>query len=135
MKLLLDTHIWLWYLFDNPKLPRHVATEIANPGNELWLSPITIWETLLLEKKGRITLSPNPRDWINNALQTVETREAFLNHAIAVLSRQIDCPHEDPADRFIAATAIYYNLNLATVDQNLIDTPSLITQADRPRIG
>jgi PIN domain nuclease of toxin-antitoxin system len=127
MKLLLDTHIWLWYLFDNPKLPQHIATEIANPENELWLSPITIWETLLLEKKGRITLSPNPRDWINNALQTVETHEAPLNHAIAVLSRQIDCPHEDPADRFIAATAIYYNLSLATVDQNLIDTPSLIT--------
>jgi PIN domain nuclease of toxin-antitoxin system len=129
MKLLLDTHIWLWYLFDNPKLSQHLAIAIANPENELWLSPITIWETLLLAKKGKITLSPNPRDWIDNALQIIETREAPLNHAIAILSRQIDCPHEDPADRFIAATAIYYNLHLATVDQNLIDTPSLITMS------
>jgi PIN domain nuclease of toxin-antitoxin system len=127
MKLLLDTHIWIWYLFDNPQLSQNLRTAIADPANELWLSPITIWEILLLGKKGRLSLPPDPVTWIENALDALETREALLNHAIAILSRELDCPHEDPADRFLAATAIYYNLQLATVDHKLVAMPSVQT--------
>jgi PIN domain nuclease of toxin-antitoxin system len=125
MKLLLDTHILIWYIFDDPGLSQTLNTAIANPENELWLSPISIWEVLLLAEKGRLSLQPNPITWIDNAIQELGIREAPLNNAIAILSRQLDCPHQDPADRFIAATAIYYNLQLATVDKNLINTPSL----------
>jgi PIN domain nuclease of toxin-antitoxin system len=52
-------------------------------------------------------------------------REATLNHEIARLSRQVTFPHQDPADRFIAATAIHYNLTLGTVDHNLLNIPGL----------
>lgn len=52
---------------------------------------------------------------------------AALNYAIAILSRQIDLPHQDPADRFLAATAIYYDLILATVDANLTGSSALQT--------
>ena len=51
MKILLDTHIWIWYLFDDPLLSQNLKTAIADPANEIWLSPITIWEILLLGKK------------------------------------------------------------------------------------
>jgi PIN domain nuclease of toxin-antitoxin system len=50
-----------------------------------------------------------------------------MNHNIAILSRQIPLPHQDPADRFIVATAIYYNLKLATVDTNLTNNSALQT--------
>jgi PIN domain nuclease of toxin-antitoxin system len=127
MNILLDTHIWLWYSFNDPKLSQNLKSAIESPDNELWLSPITIWETLLLAEKGRIILPPDPIIWITTVLQTLETREAILNHAIAIASRRIASPHQDPADRFIAATAIHYNLQLATMDHNLITTPSLQT--------
>jgi PIN domain nuclease of toxin-antitoxin system len=127
MKILLDTHIWIWYLFDDPLLSQNLKTAIADPANEIWLSPITIWEVLLLGKKGKLSLPPDSVTWIENALDLLETREAPLNNAIAILSRELKCPHEDPADRFIAATAIHYNLQLATVDRNLVATPSIPT--------
>ncbi|MDF0553074.1 PIN domain-containing protein [Kamptonema sp. UHCC 0994] len=125
MKLLLDTHIWLWYLLGDPRLSRSLQTTIADPNTELWLSPISIWETLMLAEKGRISLQPDPVTWVNLALKTLETREAQMNHPIAILSRQIALPHQDPADRFIVATAIYYGLNLATVDANLTNNSAL----------
>ncbi|NER33227.1 MAG: type II toxin-antitoxin system VapC family toxin [Oscillatoria sp. SIO1A7] len=127
MKLLLDTHIWLWYLLDNPKLSNKLKTAIADLNTELWLSPISIWETLILAEKGRISLQPDPIAWINLALKILETREAQINYAIAILSRQISLPHQDPADRFIAASAIYYGLTLATVDANLTGNSALPT--------
>ncbi len=125
MKLLLDTHIWLWYLLGDKRLSLQLQNAIADFNTELWLSPITIWETLILAEKGRISLQPDPVTWVNLALKTLETREAQMNHAIAILSRHIVLPHQDPADRFIVATAIYYGLKLATVDANLTGNSEL----------
>ncbi|MGB6298304.1 MAG: PIN domain-containing protein [Rivularia sp. (in: cyanobacteria)] len=119
MKLLLDTHIWLWYLLGDKRLSTNLQNVIAEETTELWLSPISIWETLILAEKGRISLQPDAVAWIDLALQTLEIIEAPLVNQIAILSRQIQLPHQDPADRFIAATAVYYNLILATVDSNL----------------
>jgi PIN domain nuclease of toxin-antitoxin system len=119
VKLLLDTHIWLWYLLGDKRLSTNLQTVIAEETTELWLSPISIWETLILAEKGRISLQPNAVAWIDLALQTLKILEAPLVYQIAILSRQIELPHQDPADRFIAATAVHYNLRLATVDSNL----------------
>uniref|UniRef100_UPI0030DB2896 type II toxin-antitoxin system VapC family toxin n=1 Tax=Pseudanabaena sp. UWO311 TaxID=2487337 RepID=UPI0030DB2896 len=90
---------------------------------------MSIWETLLLAEKKRISLKPEARIWIGLALNNLETREANLNHDIALLSRQIELPHQDPADRFIAASAIFYELTLATVDQNLVGCSWLPTMS------
>jgi PIN domain nuclease of toxin-antitoxin system len=119
VKLLLDTHIWLWYLLGDKRLSTNLQTVIAEETTELWLSPISIWETLILAEKGRISLQPNAVAWIDLALQTLENLEAPLVYQIAILSRHIELPQQDPADRFIAATAVHYNLRLATVDSNL----------------
>ncbi len=125
MKLLLDTHIWVCYSLGSSQLPEHLKAAVADSDNELWLSPISIWEVLLLAEKGRIFLAPDAVTWINASVKALGTQEAALNQTIAILSRQLACPHQDPADRFIAATAVYYGLQLVTVDQNLLNTPSL----------
>ena len=87
MKLLLDTHVWIWYLSGNERLSETLKTVIADDNNQLWLSPISIWETLLLAEKGRIVLKPNPEEWIQNSLQELDTKEATLSNEIAILSR------------------------------------------------
>ncbi len=81
----------------------------------------------MLAEKGRITLQPDPEAWVDQALAILPAREATLNHAIARLSRQLELPHQDPADRFLAATAIHYGLTLATVDRTLVNAPGLQT--------
>ncbi len=125
--MLLDTHIWLWYSLDSECISSELLAEIANTKNELWLSPITVWETLLLSKKGRIVLGTDAVEWINQTLEAFKTKEAKLNHPIAILSRDVDLPHQDPADRFLVATAIHYDLTLATADANLVNRPFVKT--------
>jgi PIN domain nuclease of toxin-antitoxin system len=119
VKLLLDTHIWVWYALGDSQLSETLRSTIASETTELWLSPISIWEVLLLTEKGRISLQLNTTDWIDQSLKALAIHEAPLNHQIAILSRQIELPHQDPADRFIAATAVHYQLQLATVDTHL----------------
>ena len=78
MRILLDTHIWLWYCLGNPKLTSPIKSAIEDSENKLWLSPISIWEALLLAEKGRIILPPEPISWVRSVLQELELREASI---------------------------------------------------------
>jgi PIN domain nuclease of toxin-antitoxin system len=122
VKLLLDTHIWLWSLLEPARLGERVVRELEEPSNELWLSPITTWEALLLVEKGRIVLSVEPAAWIRTALRTLPFREAPLTHEVAIQSRRMGLPHRDPADALLAATAVVFELTLVTADERLLDS-------------
>ncbi len=122
MKLLLDTHIFLWSLLSPTKLRKQVAAELENPSNELWLSPITAWELIILAEKGRVIFDSDPATWIRKVLAEIPFREAPLNHEVAIQSRLIDLPHQDPVDRFLAATAKVYDLMLVTADERLLSS-------------
>jgi PIN domain nuclease of toxin-antitoxin system len=119
MRLLLDTHIWLWSQMEPKRLSRRVARELLKTGNELWLSPVSAWEVLLLSEKGRIVLDGGAGAWIEKAMSAVPLREAPFTHEVALATASIHLPHPDPADRFLAATAKAYGLTLVTADQNL----------------
>ena len=120
LKVLLDTHIWLWYLLGDEKLSANLRKIIVSEKNELWLSPISVWETLVLAEKGRLELNSEAIAWVKRYLKVLDVKEARLTYEIAILSRQLDFSHQDPADRFIAASAIHYDLILATVDSRLV---------------
>jgi PIN domain nuclease of toxin-antitoxin system len=122
MKLLLDTHIWLWSLFEPARLTNRVATALEDAANELWLSPLSVWETLILSEKGRVILTPDPIGWIRNVFRAIPFKEALLNHEIAMQSRLVDLSHQDPVDRFLVATAVVYDLTLVTADERLLHT-------------
>ena len=63
MKLLLGTHIWLWSFLEPERLSQEVFKELENSQNKLWISPISIWETMVLAEKGHIILQPDPETW------------------------------------------------------------------------
>ncbi|GAB4253196.1 MAG: type II toxin-antitoxin system VapC family toxin [Acidobacteriota bacterium] len=125
MRLLLDTHIFLWALLEPERLPRGVATVLEERSNELWLSPITVWEVLMLADRGRVTLEPDATTWVRRSLAAIPFREAPLTHEVALASQSVDLPHRDPADRFLAATARVFQLTLVTLDRRLLRCPTL----------
>ena len=129
MKLLLDTHIWLWSLAEPSRLSLRVKQELRDDCNELWLSPVSTWEALLLNAKGRIRVHGDLRDWVANA--TMHFREAPLTHEIVVAALELPLSHPDPADRFLAATAAVLNLTLVTADQRLLGLGAIGTLANR----
>jgi len=131
MKLLLDTHIWVWSALDRARLSARLIAALENPGNELWLSPISLWEVLTLSQKHRLTLHPNPQDWIENTLDAVPMREAQITYQIAQETARVQLPHRDPADRFLVATARVLDLTLVTADENLLKARQVPVLANR----
>lgn len=131
MKLLLDTHIWLWSLTDLEKLSRRVKAALARSSSDLWLSPISAWELLLLVERGRVKLDDDAPRWVIEAFTRGPAREAVLNIDVAVRSREIMAGHPDPADRFLVATALVYGLTLVTADSVLIKAGACPILANR----
>jgi PIN domain nuclease of toxin-antitoxin system len=128
LKLLLDTHIWLWLFEDSTNLGRGLASELRNEENELWLSPISTWEALTLHHKGRINISGDVAAWV--VRMTAGTKEAPITHEITLAARRLPL-HQDPADRFLAATAQILDLVLVTADTRLLGLPNIRTLANR----
>jgi len=128
LRILLDTHIWLWAYLEPRRLRPRLLREVRNPANELWLSPISTWEALTLHSKGRIRLPADIDQWLRNA--TAVTSEAPLTHEIALAASRLPL-HPDPADRFLAATAQVLDLVLATADQRLLGLADIRTLANR----
>ena len=120
MRALFDTHTWLWYLRGSKRLSATHRRIIEDETTELWLSPISIWEVHLLIEKGRMKVGEPPATWIRNALHALRVREAAITFAIARRSRSVGLQHDDPADRFIAATALEMKLTLLTEDERLV---------------
>jgi PIN domain nuclease of toxin-antitoxin system len=120
LKLLLDTHIWLWALGDEKRLSGKVARALKSQKNELWLSPISTWEALRLIDSGRMRVDRSADSWLEQAFAERPLNEAPLTHEVALETRAVTLSHNDPADRFLAATARVFELTLVTADERLL---------------
>ena len=131
MRLLLDTHIWIWNYTAPEKLTSEVARELTNPENERFLSPVSIWEIAVLLEKRRISLKQDFGDWFKKSVEDLVLLDAPFQWEVAHELRFTLLGHRDPADRFLVATAKVYDLTLVTSDERLLNAPGLKVLANR----
>lgn len=124
MRLLLDTHVWLWSAVQPERLGTRAKEALSNVDAELWISPISVWEVALLFQRGRLTTQGDPDVAVDQLLQAVPAREASFTHEVARLSCRLELPHRDPADRFLVASALVHGLTLLTADDRLLENPA-----------
>jgi len=125
MKYLLDTPIWLWSSVQPDRISRRVAKILADTENELWLSPISIWELTLLCRKGRFRVRPDIASWVAQSVADLHIVEAPLTMEVALAIPSMSFSHGDPADHFLAASAKVFDLTLVTADEKLLSIPGI----------
>jgi PIN domain nuclease of toxin-antitoxin system len=130
VKLLLDTNVWLWSIGNRGRLTRRVLSLLESPRSELWLSSASAWELVLLADKGKLRLDISPERWIADALKLMPLHDAPITREVALESRRLAIATEDPADRFIAASARVYDLTLVTADERLLAVKGISTIAN-----
>jgi PIN domain nuclease of toxin-antitoxin system len=129
LRLLLDTHVWIWSQVAPEKLSARVRRALENHANEVWLSPISIWELVLLVEKRRMALGGDIVEWITKAVAPL--KEAPLTAEIVLETARFNLPHPDPADRFLVATARSLGLTLVTSDVRLLASHAVPTLPNR----
>lgn len=125
--ILLDTHIWLWWLLGDGALStkERDALDSLAASCEIALSWVSIWETEMLYRKGRIKLLPDLSTWVTEATDdsfcTILPVDTELVIAQSLLPESF---HGDPADRLIVTTAMIAEIPLATYDSRILQCPA-----------
>lgn len=135
MNYLLDTHIWLWSLLEPERLAPAVTSALSAKGARRWLSPLSVWEALLLIERGRLKVDRPGDAWIREALERAPVEEAAITREVAFASRALTSRHRDPVDRFVAATAQVFDLTLVTSDRQLFRLPGIRVLRNRSPKG
>jgi PIN domain nuclease of toxin-antitoxin system len=123
MKILLDTHVFLWYITADPKLPATFRTAIQDPANEVYLSATSVWEAVIKHALGKLPLPSPPADYLPQ--QRAAHRIAGLPVDEGAMAHLAGLPalHRDPFDRLLIAQALQYGLTLASVDSAVLSYP------------
>ena len=124
MKVLLDTHVWWWWVTgehgSSPAQKRILAR--ASPAEPMLLSDISLWEVATLVSLGRLALTVPLREWIENAAAAPLVQRCAVSPAVAAAVAELpDDFHRDPADRLIVATAQVHGATLLTKDKRILD--------------
>jgi PIN domain nuclease of toxin-antitoxin system len=127
--IVLDTHIWVWWVHGDAQLTADHARIIqAEESNGIGVSAISSWEVAKLVELNKLVLPCPIKDWFLKALSLSGIRLLELTPDIAVESTQLPAPfHKDPADQIIVATARLQNCPLITLDQRIRSYPHVTT--------
>jgi len=119
MRALLDTHAFLWWITNDPRLSKKVREIISDGENELFLSVASGWEMAIKAGLGRLQLPPNLEHFIleQMALNAIESLPVQMSHALHVY--KLPAHHRDPFDRMLIAQAQLQNLPILTVDPQI----------------
>ena len=123
VKALLDTHTFLWWITNNPKLSSRVREIIRDGKNELFLSAASGWEIAIKAQLGRIQIPDKPQTFISeqmlaNAIQGLPIQ---ISHALHVYN--LPTHHRDPFDRMLVAQAQLEGLPILTNDSQISRYP------------
>jgi len=126
LKVLLDTHTMIWTLMDDPRLGQEARRHIEmSDRRDLLISDMTLLETAMLLRRGRVTVTLTDRAFLERAAARFVV--VPMSAAIAVDAMSLDLPQGDPFDRVIAATARHKQCPLLTRDRALAHAPDINT--------
>lgn len=119
MKLLLDTHIFLWYITADLRLPTLFRDAIREPKNEVFLSVASLWETIVKYNLGKLPLSQTPEIYIPKERRRHQIKSLSLHENAVKELANLPNYHRDPFDRILICQALANNLTIVTVDAQI----------------
>lgn len=114
--LLLDTHVFLWWVLDDPRLGGKLRDSIADAANRVYLSAASTWEMVIKARLGKLALPDQPKAFIDRHLREnrFDPLPVTIEHTTSLAS--LPHIHRDPFDRMLIAQSIYEDMTLVTDD-------------------
>ena len=121
MRLLLDTHALIWWLFDDPKLPTNARRVIADPGNEILISSASAWEIATKHRRGKLPEAGDLAKRFEHYLAASRFASLPITVAHALAAGRLPGSHKDPFDRMLIAQCLLEGLAIVTTDPVFAD--------------
>lgn len=117
MKLLLDTHIFLWFISADKRLPNKWKTYIRDPNNKVYLSVVSLWEVMIKYQLGKLPLPESPERYLpaQRVYHLIDSLPVTETSVIQLM--KLPPLHRDPFDRLLICQALEHDLTIVTVDK------------------
>ena len=117
MRLLVDTHVFLWFISGDNRLPDTMRDSIRDLNNEVYLSVVSLWEAIIKHRLGKLPLPQPPEVYLPTQRERHQISSLSLNEAS--VSQLVNLPpiHRDPFDRMLICQAMQHGLTIVTVDE------------------
>ncbi len=125
MKLLLDTHIFLWLIDDDQRLSEQYRQAIQNPNNEKFLSVVSIWECVIKHQIGKLDFPSSPETYLPKERRKHLIKTLTVDENSIVQLVKLPLLHKDPFDRLIMAQALQHDLIIMTEDKLILAYPDI----------
>jgi PIN domain nuclease of toxin-antitoxin system len=116
MKILLDTHIFLWFISGDSRLSTDVRDIIRDLDNEIYLSVVSVWESIVKYQLGKLPLPEPPETYLPKQRELHQITSLTLDESSIAQLAKLPPLHRDPFDRMLICQALQYGLTIATVD-------------------
>ncbi len=123
MKLLLDTHVFLWFISGDSRLPPGLRDSIRDPVNEIALSVVSLWESIIKNQLGKLPLPRPPELYLPDQRQRHGISNLPVDEASVIRLASLPTLHRDPFDRLLICQAQEHGMTFATVDATLKSYP------------
>lgn len=119
MKLLLDTHIFLWYITADARLPALFRDAIREPKNDVFLSVASLWEIIIKYNLGKLPLPQPPEIYIPNKRRNHQIKSLSIHENAVKELANLPSLHRDPFDRILICQTLANNLTIVTIDSQI----------------
>ena len=116
MKILLDTHIFLWFISGDSRLSEDVRDVIRDLDNEIYLSIVSIWESIVKYQLGKLPLPEAPETYLPKQRDLHQIVNLDLDESSVIQLAKLPPLHRDPFDRMLICQALQNSLTITTVD-------------------
>ena len=123
MKILLDTHIFLWFITKSKRLSEKCYDAISNQDNEIYLSVVSVWEAIIKHQLGKLPLPESPEIYLPKQRQKHLIYSLSIDEITITQLAKLPPLHKSPFDRLLLCQSLEYNLIIMTEDQAIISYP------------
>ena len=116
MKILLDTHIFLWFISGDSRLSADIRDAIRDTDNEVYLSVVSVWESIIKYQLGKLPLPEPPETYLPRQRDLHQIVSLAVDENSVAQLAQLPPLHRDPFDRMLICQALQNGLAIATVD-------------------
>jgi PIN domain nuclease of toxin-antitoxin system len=129
MRLLLDTHVFLWYIGGARELSEACRDAIRDPLNDVYLSVVSLWEAIIKFQLGKLPQPEPPQHWIPRGRALPGIQSLPVDEASVARLANLPLLHRDPFDRLLICQALEHQLTLVTVDRKVAAYPVPVLDA------
>ena len=116
MNLLLDTHVFLWYIAADPRLPTAWTEQIRSPVSRVYVSVVSIWESIIKHQLGKLVLPEPPEIYLPRQRERHRFESLVVDEASVSQVASLPAHHKDPFDRLLIGQGLAHELTLVTID-------------------